>query len=58
MGLQCGTFTSARIAEVLEAVGVPALARRLADEAHWNQILSLGEQQRLSIARAILHALD
>jgi putative ATP-binding cassette transporter len=37
---------------------VPALARRLADEAHWNQILSLGEQQRLSIVRAILHAPD
>jgi vitamin B12/bleomycin/antimicrobial peptide transport system ATP-binding/permease protein len=53
-----GTIPSARIAEVLEAVGFPALARRLSDEAHWTQILSLGEQQRLSIARAILHAPD
>jgi putative ATP-binding cassette transporter len=52
------TFASARIAEVLEAVGLPALAHRLSDEAHWNQILSLGEQERLSIARAILHAPD
>jgi vitamin B12/bleomycin/antimicrobial peptide transport system ATP-binding/permease protein len=37
---------------------VPALARRLADEAHWNQILSLSEQQRPGVARAILHAPD
>jgi putative ATP-binding cassette transporter len=53
-----GTFAPERIAEVLEAVGLPALARRLPQDAHWNQILSLGEQQRLSIARAILQAPD
>ena len=53
-----GTFELAYIAEVLTAVRLPALAVRLSDEAHWNQILSLGEQQRLSIARAILHAPD
>jgi putative ATP-binding cassette transporter len=52
------TFGSARISEVLQAVGLPALASRLSEEAHWNQILSLGEQQRLSIARAILHTPD
>jgi vitamin B12/bleomycin/antimicrobial peptide transport system ATP-binding/permease protein len=51
-----GTFDSMSVAEVLKAVGLPALADRLSDEAHWTQILSLGEQQRLSIARAILHA--
>jgi len=51
-----GTFDSARVAEVLKTVGLPALAGRLSEEAHWSQILSLGEQQRLSIARAILHA--
>ena len=38
--------------------GLPALAARLNDDAHWNRILSLGEQQRLGIARAILHAPD
>ncbi len=53
-----GVFTSERIAEVLTDVGLPALARRLSEEAHWNQVLSPGEQQRLGIARAILHAPD
>jgi vitamin B12/bleomycin/antimicrobial peptide transport system ATP-binding/permease protein len=53
-----GEFASERIVEVLEAVEMPALARRLAEEAHWNQILSPGEQQRLGIARAILQAPD
>ena len=53
-----GDFTSEQIAEVLEAVGLPALSTRLEDEAHWNRILSLGEQQRLGIARAILHRPD
>ncbi len=53
-----GSFDKKRIAEVLEAVGLPALVQRLGEEAHWNRILSLGEQQRLGIARAILHAPD
>lgn len=50
-----GTFEGARIADALAAVGLPALAVRLDDHAHWNRMLSLGEQQRLGIARAILH---
>jgi vitamin B12/bleomycin/antimicrobial peptide transport system ATP-binding/permease protein len=49
-----GTFEGARLAEVLVAVGLPALALRLNEHAHWNRMLSLGEQQRLAIARAIL----
>jgi len=53
-----GEFDPARITQVLESVGLPALATRLSDEVHWNQILSLGEQQRLGIARAILQAPD
>jgi putative ATP-binding cassette transporter len=52
------TFDSARIAEVLAAVGLPAMAERLEEEGHWNRMLSLGEQQRLGVARAILHAPD
>ena len=53
-----GTFDDARIAEVLRAVGLPQLAERLDEEAHWNRMLSLGEQQRLAIARALLQAPD
>ena len=50
------TFDDARIADALTAVGLPQLVGRLGEEAHWNRILSLGEQQRLAIARALLHA--
>jgi len=53
-----GTFGADALAEVITAVGLPALAGRLAEEAHWNRMLSLGEQQRLGIARAILQAPD
>lgn len=53
-----GTFGADVLAEILTAVGLPALAGRLAEEAHWNRMLSLGEQQRLGIARAILQAPD
>jgi vitamin B12/bleomycin/antimicrobial peptide transport system ATP-binding/permease protein len=38
----------------LASVGLPALRQRLNEEAHWGQVLSLGEQQRLAIARALL----
>ena len=53
-----GTFGADALAEVITAVGLPALAGRLTEEAHWNRMLSLGEQQRLGIARAILQAPD
>src|SRR5262249_56929596 len=49
-----GTFEGSRLAEVLVAVGLPGLALRLSEHAHWNRMLSLGEQQRLALARAIL----
>src|SRR4029079_7548441 len=39
-------------------VGLPALARRLDEEAHWNRMLSLGEQQSPGIARALLQRPD
>ncbi len=45
-----------RVSDVLIAVGLPQLASRLEEDAHWNRILSLGEQQRLGLARALLHA--
>ncbi|MCF8477457.1 MAG: ABC transporter ATP-binding protein/permease [Pseudolabrys sp.] len=53
-----GSFDPATVAELIAAVGLPALVGRIDDEAHWNRMLSLGEQQRLGIARAILHAPD
>jgi putative ATP-binding cassette transporter len=53
-----GAFDPSRQRELLAAVGLPALADRLEEQAHWNRMLSLGEQQRLGIARAILHAPD
>jgi putative ATP-binding cassette transporter len=49
-------FSGDRIKEVLTEVGLPQLASRTEDEEHWNRILSLGEQQRLGIARALLQA--
>jgi putative ATP-binding cassette transporter len=53
-----GLFDPARIRELLVAVGLPALSERLDDEQHWNRMLSLGEQQRIGVARAILHTPD
>lgn len=50
-----GTFGAQRIADAVIAVGLPALATRLDEDAHWNRMLSLGEQQRLGVARALLH---
>ncbi len=51
-----GTYDAATLAEVLTAVGMPALVARLDEHEHWNRVLSLGEQQRLGVARAVLHA--
>ena len=53
-----GQFDAATIAELISAVGLPALVPRIEEEAHWNRMLSLGEQQRLGIARALLYGPD
>jgi putative ATP-binding cassette transporter len=53
-----GTFEAARIAEALVAVGLPGYIPRLDEHGHWNRMLSLGEQQRLAIARSLLLAPD
>ena len=46
------------IRETLIAVGLQKLTDRLDESAHWNRMLSLGEQQRLAIARALLQPPD
>lgn len=46
------------IAGALKDVGLPAMAERLDEHGHWNRTLSLGEQQRLGLARALLHKPD
>jgi putative ATP-binding cassette transporter len=53
-----GHFDASKVAELIKAVGLPGLASRIEEEAHWNRMLSLGEQQRLGIARALLYAPD
>jgi putative ATP-binding cassette transporter len=53
-----GSYDRAAVAEAISAVGLPALAQRLDEEAHWNRMLSLGEQQRLGIARVLLQKPD
>jgi vitamin B12/bleomycin/antimicrobial peptide transport system ATP-binding/permease protein len=51
-----GAFDIEWVGQALADVGLPELAPRLHEEAHWNRMLSLGEQQRLGVARALLHA--
>jgi vitamin B12/bleomycin/antimicrobial peptide transport system ATP-binding/permease protein len=53
---QADRFGAERVKDVLALVGLQRLAARLDEEAHWNRMLSLGEQQRLGLARALLHA--
>lgn len=50
-----GTFTDPQISGALEQVGLPRLASQIDEHGHWNRTLSLGEQQRLGLARALLH---
>ena len=49
-------FSSELVGRALTSVGLPQLAPSLEEDAHWNRMLSLGEQQRLGLARALLHA--
>ncbi len=49
-----GAFTEEEVAKVLDAVGLAPLHDKLDTTAYWADKLSGGEQQRLSIARALL----
>jgi putative ATP-binding cassette transporter len=51
---EISAFSPEQVRDVLVAVGMPQLASQLDEEAHWNRMLSLGEQQRLGLARALL----
>jgi putative ATP-binding cassette transporter len=53
---EADAYSSDQIRETLIAVGLPKLAPQLDQKAHWNRMLSLGEQQRLGLARALLLA--
>ena len=53
---EASAYSSDQVRDALISVGLPKLASRLEEEAHWNRMLSLGEQQRLGLARALLHA--
>jgi putative ATP-binding cassette transporter len=48
----------ATLREALTAVGLPELAGRLSEAAHWALQLSPGEQQRIAIARALVQRPD
>lgn len=48
------TYGDAEIVEALRAAKLPQLVDRLDEERLWGHTLSLGEQQRLAVARALL----
>jgi putative ATP-binding cassette transporter len=53
-----GTFKHAQLVAALRDVGLARFVERLDEVAHWGQQMSLGEQQRVGIARAILLSPD
>jgi putative ATP-binding cassette transporter len=50
-----GAFSDDRIREALRLLGLDGLATRLDDTEEWEQILSPHEQQRVALARVLLH---
>ena len=51
-------FDDASLKEVLTACQLPEMAARLNEVDHWAQRLSMGEQQRIAFARALLNRPD
>ncbi len=56
--LPIDAFPADAFGAVLERCGLPALVPRLDEEERWDQLLSGGEQQRVAIARLLLHRPD
>jgi putative ATP-binding cassette transporter len=52
---EADAFSDEQVRDALGAAGLSKLAPRLDEDEHWNRMLSLGEQQRLGIVRALLH---
>jgi vitamin B12/bleomycin/antimicrobial peptide transport system ATP-binding/permease protein len=50
-----GAFTDSEIVEILELCRLNEFVQRLDETAHWEQVMSPGEQQRLAFARALLY---
>lgn len=55
---EASTASDAEIVDALEAARLGHLAERLDEEAHWSNVLSGGEQQRLAVARALVFKPD
>lgn len=51
-------FTDESLRTALALAQVPSLAARLDETAHWSQLLSGGEQQRVALARIFIHKPD
>ena len=56
--MPAGGVDDATLRETLDAVGLPELAGRLDEAAHWALQLSPGEQQRIAFARAFVQKPD
>jgi putative ATP-binding cassette transporter len=53
-----GAFSDDEISAALRDCRLAAFADKLDDVAHWSMTMSVGEQQRLAVARALLHKPD
>lgn len=52
---EAGFVTEQRLGEIMKMCKLGEFVERLDDNENWAQILSLGEQQRIAFARALLH---
>ena len=55
---EVGTFSDDQIRDVLQLTGLGSLVERLNEVENWGIQMSGGEQQRLAVARALLHKPD